>query len=101
MSGFTKGPWKISADGKFVSGADKDCRAFIAHLVVNSDTMFTIGRSEANARLIASAPDLLEALQFYANSEIYKPHPHGPAFDDRDLSFRAREAITKATGAAS
>lgn len=55
----------------------------------------------ANARLIASAPDLLEALQFYANSEIYKPHPHGPAFDDRDLSFRARAAIAKATGAAS
>lgn len=55
----------------------------------------------ANVRLIAAAPDLLEALQFYANSEIYKPHPHGPAFDDRDLSFRARAAITKATGAAS
>lgn len=55
----------------------------------------------ANVRLIAAAPDLLEALQFYANSEIYKPHPHGPAFDDRDLSFRARAAIAKATGAAS
>lgn len=36
---------------------------------------------------------LVEALRFYADPEIYKPHPHGPAFDRRDLSFRAREAL--------
>ena len=36
---------------------------------------------------------LCEALRFYANPEIYKPHPHGPAFDDRDLSFKAKAAL--------
>lgn len=36
---------------------------------------------------------LREALMFYANPEIYKPHPHGPAFDRRDLSFHARAAL--------
>lgn len=43
-------------------------------------------------------PDLLDALQFYAKPEIYKPHPHGLAFDNRDLSFHARAALAKAEG---
>ena len=97
MSGFTKGPWKISADGKFVSGADKDCRAFIAHLVVNSDTMFTIGRSEANACLIASAPDLLEALQDIVDSDGVPPGNVG--YIPKAVKMeRARAAIAKALG---
>jgi len=33
-----------------------------------------------------------DALAFYANPEIYKPHPHGPAFDRRDLSYAAKAA---------
>jgi hypothetical protein len=36
---------------------------------------------------------LSSALEWYANPEIYKPHPHGPAFDNRDLSFKARSAL--------
>jgi len=36
---------------------------------------------------------LRKALAFYANPEIYKPHPHGPAFDRRDLSDVARAAL--------
>ncbi len=40
--------------------------------------------------------DLLEALKFYANPNVYKAHPHGLAFGDRDLSFVARAAIAKA-----
>lgn len=39
-----------------------------------------------------------EALAFYANPEIYKPHPHGPAFDDRDLSFVAARALSPTVG---
>jgi hypothetical protein len=53
-------------------------------------------------RAFASAPDLaarvaeLEAvLEFYANPEIYRPHPHGPTFDRRDLSYSARAALGK------
>ena len=36
---------------------------------------------------------LEKALEFYANSEIYKPHPHGAAFDRRDKSYIARTAL--------
>lgn len=45
------------------------------------------------AALTANKDGLVEALEFYANPEIYKPHPHGSAFDDRDLSFRAKSAL--------
>ena len=39
-----------------------------------------------------------EALTFYANPQIYKPHPHGPAFDRRgDLAAVAIEALRGAT----
>lgn len=62
--------------------------------------MWPEGQPEANARLIAAAPDLAaqvvrltEALEFYADPEIYKPHPHGPGFDRRDLSYVARAAL--------
>lgn len=39
---------------------------------------------------------LVEALRFYANPEIYKSHPHGPAFDRRDLSATAAAALALA-----
>jgi hypothetical protein len=38
---------------------------------------------------------LVEALRFYANPEIYKPHPHGPGFDRRDVSYTARALLAK------
>ena len=34
-----------------------------------------------------------KALEWYANPEIYKPHPHGVAFDNRDVSYVARAAL--------
>ncbi len=41
---------------------------------------------------------LREALNFYANAEIYEPHPHGPAFERRDLSQIARAALAATDG---
>lgn len=38
--------------------------------------------------------ELVSVLEWYANPEIYKPHPHGLAFDDRDLSFRAKSILS-------
>lgn len=57
----TPGPWRMN--GNYVSGSDSDGRAMIAHLVVNNDTMFAIGRAEANARLIAEAPAMLAIIR--------------------------------------
>ena len=53
----------------------------------NSDQRAIIDAEKARADRLAAA------LKFYANPEIYKPHPHGPAFDRRDLSFHAITAL--------
>lgn len=37
---------------------------------------------------------LREALTFYANPEVYRPHPHGIGFDRRDISGIARAALS-------
>ncbi len=34
-----------------------------------------------------------KALAWYANPEIYKPHPHGIGFEDRDKSYVAKAAL--------
>lgn len=56
--------------------------------------------SKLAARLAKRAPamaariaELEAALRFYANPAVYEPHPHGPAFDRRDLSATARAAL--------
>lgn len=46
-------------------------------------------QQQANARLIAAAPDLLEALKAFVN--------HGSCFDDDDME-KARAAIAKVQG---
>lgn len=54
----------------------------------------------ADMRILLEAADLIEryrtALEWYAKPEIYRPHPHGPAFDRRDLSWHAKAALSPA-----
>lgn len=86
MSKHTPGPWRFSShphDGNYMRihcGSDPregdNLRGYCG---------------EANARLIAAAPELLEALQAFAN-EIVPINPHDP------LWVNARAAIAKATG---
>lgn len=50
---------------------------------------------EGRYRDEAAENDILRAaLRFYADPEIYKSHPHGLAFDRRDLSYRAKSALS-------
>ena len=46
----------------------------------------------------AERVDMLAALRWYADPEVYKPNSHGIAFDRRDLSYVARAAIAKVEG---
>ena len=64
------------------------------------------GIRSANARLIAAAPDLLEALRWYESrlGDVRKITPEGEKARnelDRDFGDKARAAIAKATGEAS
>ena len=81
MSTHTPGPWCFRYD------ADGDHEIFSAseRLVALTWGAPDVQRDEdeANARLIASAPDLLEALKFYAHD---------------DGGWKARAAISKAEG---
>lgn len=69
-------------------GIDDDIRAEIESTWAMIIRTFLASRREAG-----EVERLRKALAFYANPEIYKPHPHGPAFDRRDLSDVARAAL--------
>jgi hypothetical protein len=88
----TPGPWHIS--GSTVKGPHpKDPQnrlRIVAQTVFDKGTW--IDETRANARLIAAAPDLLEALQYMANV--------CPSIDSTgdDAHTKARATIAKATG---
>lgn len=78
---FTPGPWTL-----FKGANSETC------LTSGETHLETLVSGEANARLIAAAPELLEAL----NQIVYGPH----AYNDIQMREIARKAIAKATGCA-
>lgn len=64
---------------------------------VYSEAFGDYEQSEANARLVAAAPDLLEALRRVVNDWVA---PDGLPFEDGEMPAldAARAAISKATG---
>lgn len=104
MSGskHTPGPWSVSKDGDDYNITYNDDGNWLA-TVYDDDDPFE-GRPEADARLIASAPELLEALKALASEEWSE-------MDDDDLAYElsqgnemvrsyiaARAALAKAEG---
>ena len=79
-SGFCFNPSIFAKDGTEIVGCDE----------------YYIFNSEADARLIAAAPDLLEALQYLIDMDV--AYQRGPKVEEA-VQF-ARAAITKATGGA-
>jgi len=80
--------WKI--DGEWVSWRVSERSQASEHLLPSLEEypLYLAPPSPAG-----EVERLRKALAFYANPEIYKPHPHGPAFDRRDLSDVARAAL--------
>ena len=85
----TKGPWNISKHGT------PDHTPQYGIYTDNNDFCIVKGQdAEANARLIAAAPDLLEALEaVYPFAEIYT---RGTT-DGQPILDMAQKAIRKAT----
>lgn len=108
MSKHTPGPWKAHfEDAYFVTGPDLGRVA----MMMNLKGAHGLGgrrsgnESAANARLIAAAPDLLEALQsvaMWAENQADGQSKGGHATFDlmmlREQRDIARAAIAKATG---
>lgn len=91
---YTAGPWRFHKGnhGEFLISSQSFGYAPLAK--VKGDKRSTLKEAEANARLMAAAPDLLVAL--YAMME----HCYDPGRDDSIVnpSDLAREAIAKAEG---
>lgn len=85
MTQHTDGPWTVSA-------SDPLDGSRVVHIGTASAAVVQYENAEANARLIAAAPELLAALKA-VNSEFY---PIGDALTDTAKLVRA--AIAKAEG---
>ena len=96
MKEFSPGPWYIkahSANSPDEIGAGCD---WTVYSIDKTQVCFEGGRTDcaaANARLIAAAPDLLEALQLIASTDYVDS-----ALDPQRAVRVAKAAIQKATG---
>lgn len=107
MSKHTPGPWHIGAGGATVLGPDDE---MVARL---PSTAATLAQRASNARLIATAPDLLVAcesqqriigaleglLATYRLGRLQPPESALDALEDKDaVKAYAAKAIAKAEG---
>jgi hypothetical protein len=96
MTGYTKGPWLL--DGRTIYALnDEGVNRFYASV---QDAHAPAYELNANARLIASAPDLLEALEDMLSGWKYIRSSHGDLYGvgwDR-AQDKAIAAIARAKG---
>ncbi len=91
MSEHTPGPWKINEASKIEIIAEGE-----PMVIARTPNKLYQKESEANARLIAAAPDLLDALTELLNGD----HPNRQYIQGHPAAAKARAAISRATGAA-
>ena len=101
----TPGPWSLKTYTYFSGGTaqgdviDADGRT----IRVCGVSLTSTPESQANARLIAAAPELLEALRTFADEYVAMINSGDCGFwnpEDEDKVKGARAAIAKATGGA-
>ncbi len=100
MMTHTKAPWRLNAGDETVvmAGSLKVARAYCGGL-----TAINLEEAEANARLIAAAPDLLAALidaeQALISAKAFILSKRGATNPNREMAIEnATAAIAKATG---
>lgn len=97
----TPGPWTYDEENCLIRGSNPHEDVFdLSGACYGEDT-------PADIRLVCAAPDLLEALQFYANPENWAKYRSGtrhrlggelPGIAEAERGEIAREAIRKALG---
>lgn len=94
MANFTQGPWAVTERAGYTghgvsAGAKRIC-------AINSNNSLPKDERDANAALLASAPDLLEALELLQVMDFrLGDEPHG-----REIRRRALKAIAAAKAGA-
>ena len=104
MSTHTPGPWSRGFGNYVYAGTKEQATTGQAPRIAVCDplngTREQLEKAFANADLISAAPDLLDALKFYADPENWKEQESGigmyPGEADMDCGGRARAAIAKA-----
>lgn len=118
MNNYTQGPWSVSQETGGRNGIQDSKGNYIAFtsLPYKIDQTQNDGESwldmrqriapqinardraqEANARLIAAAPDMLEALEEIARLPVIVGYADGPCIEREDMRM-VRAAIVKAKG---
>ena len=101
MSGHTPGPWSIRKHKRCYVKIDAPSHNAIAKVVWQMKFGGTDDALEANARLIAAAPELLEALQALIKYDVFVDQSVSQEMLDYvTAQVDARAAIAKATVAA-
>ena len=91
----TSGPWNFVRDGfRITLGNEKTSNTTTPHDYMVAEIPDNSFQAEANARLIAAAPELLAALMDYTRFQDYESRP----FTLAAIHERARSALAKATG---
>ena len=96
MNKHTPGPWhhrKAIRSGEFTVQDRGSSGGFAPIARIKGDKRSTLAQAEANARLIAAAPDLLDALETYPAQGVVMTDAEMWAWVDK-----ARSAIDKARG---
>lgn len=93
MSKHTPGAWEVISGHNFITIVAADNKPPVVCRIKNEVTPQKLtGEDHANARLIAAAPDLLEALEKLARLG------NGDQYGNSEGNMIARAAIAKATG---
>lgn len=96
----TLGPWIFEGPIQDTTGT---CDIITEDKIVARVTAYefyncTISESNANAKLIAAAPELLEALQILLKSHRQLTFQQNNNINDTPIEQKAQEAINKAIG---
>jgi len=100
VSAHTPGPWKCSSDyAEIIPTTGPNAHVELARVVgfCDGSSYYSAREQAANARLIATAPDLLAALEL-ALATIERIHPSSPFDSTQGTRDIAKAAIAKAKG---
>lgn len=86
-------PWKNALDLIEADNAALTARVKEAEQIAVYETAVAQAEIDGRKALETQLAAARKALEWYANPEIYKPHPHGIGFEDRDKSYVAKAAL--------